>query len=195
MYQNKRASGYIAWRCDQTNKAARDKRSACPSTAVTTGMTSTSTLEYSRDHSHPPPTGRTEALILKNNLNTAGTTDRTAKPRRILGDTLNNVSEHVYNHLHLLHISRSLLSPWMVFVSGPSDTRILVLTTDSNHDFLCKSILWCGDGNFKVAPKLWSQIYTIHGQKSGYIYGSLSLMFMLCSQINARKNMFVSSRR
>ena len=168
VYHKKRASGYIAWRCDQTNKAARDKGSACPSTAVKTGMTSTSTLEYSRDNPHPPPTGRTGALILKNNIKTAGTTDRTAKPHRILGDTLNKVPEHVENHLHLLHIPRSLLSPWKVFDYGPSDTRILVLATDSNHDFLCKSIRWCGDRNFKAAPKLWTQLYTIHGQKSGY---------------------------
>ena len=89
--------GYNAWRCDQNNKAARDKGSACPSTALATGMTSTSSLEYSRDHSYPPPTGRTGAL--KNNLKTAGTADWTAKSHRILGDTLNNVPEHVDNHL------------------------------------------------------------------------------------------------
>ena len=27
---------------------------------------------------------------------------------------------------------------------------------------------WCGDGTFKAAPKLFTQLYTIHGQKSGY---------------------------
>ena len=131
-------------------------------------MSSTSTLEYSRGNSHLPPTGRTKALILKNNIKTVGTTDRTAKPHRILGDILNNVPEHVENHLHLLHIPRSLLSPWKVFDSGPSDTRILVLTTASNHDLLCKSIRWCGDGNLKAAPKLWTQLHNIHEQKIGY---------------------------
>ena len=156
MYNKKKESGYIAWRCDQNNNAARDNGSACPSTAVTTGMTSTSTLEYSRHHSHPPPTGRTGALVLKNNPRTAGKSDRTAKPHRILGDTLSNVPEHVDRSLHLLHIPRSLLSPWKVFDYGLSDTRILVLTSDSNLDFL------------KAAPKLWTQLYTIHGQKSGY---------------------------
>ena len=136
VYHKKRANGYIAWSCDQTYKAARDKGSACPSTAVKTVMTSTSTLEYSRDNSHPPPTGRTGALILKNKIKAAGMTDRTVKPHRILGDTLKNVPEHVKNHLHLLHIPRSLLSPWKVFNSGPSDTGILVLTTDSNHSMV-----------------------------------------------------------
>ena len=143
MYHKNRAIGYIAWWCDQTNKAAQDKGSACPSTAVKTGMTSTSTLEYFRDNSHPHPTGRTGALILKNNIKTAEMTDRTVKPHQILGDTLKNVPEHVENHIHLLHIPRSLLSPWKVF-----DSR--------------------GDGNFKAAPKLWTELYTIHEQKSGY---------------------------
>ena len=177
-----------------TNKAARDKGSACPSTDVKTGMTSTSTLENSRDNSHPPPTGSTGALILKNNIKTAGTTDRTAKPHRILGDTLKNVPEHVENQLHRLHIPKSLLSPWKVFHSGPSDTRILVLTTDSNHDFLYTSIRWCGDGNFKAAPKLWTQLSS-STPSMGRRVDIRFPVFMLCSQINVRKRMFVSSRR
>ena len=157
-----------------------------PSTAVKAGMTSTSTLEYSRDNSHPPPTGRTGALILKNNIKTAGMTDRTVNPHRILGDTLKNVPEHVENHLHLLHIPSSLLSPWKVFDFGPSDTRILVLTTDSKHDFFCKSIRWWGDGNLKAAPKLWTQLYTIHGQKSGYTVPGVYALLP-----NKRKEMYV----
>ena len=44
----------------------------------------------------------------------------------------------------------------------------LLLTTDANLDFLCESVRWCGDGTFKAAPKLWTQLYTIHGQKNGY---------------------------
>ena len=27
---------------------------------------------------------------------------------------------------------------------------------------------WCGDGTFKAARELFTQLYTIHGQKSGY---------------------------
>ena len=45
---------------------------------------------------------------------------------------------------------------------------MLILTTDDNLDFLCESVRWCGDGIFKAAPKLWTQLYTIHGQKNGY---------------------------
>ena len=54
------------------------------------------------------------------------------------------------------------------FDSGPSDSQILIFTTDSNLDFLCQSLWWCGDGTFKAAPKLWTQLYTLHGQKNGY---------------------------
>ena len=43
-----------------------------------------------------------------------------------------------------------------------------LLTTDDNLDFLCESVRWCGDGTFKAAPKLWTQLYTIHEQKNGY---------------------------
>ena len=42
------------------------------------------------------------------------------------------------------------------------------LTTNSNLDLLCQSERWCGDGTFKAAPKLWTQLYTIHGQKNGF---------------------------
>ena len=137
-------------------------------------MTFTSTLEYSRHHSHPPPTGRTGALILKNNPKTAGTSDRTAKPRRILGDTLSNVPEHVNRSLHFLNVPRSLFSPWKVFDSCPSDTRILVLTSDSNLYFL------------RAASKLWTQLYTINGQKSGYTVPVVYALFP-----NKRKETYV----
>ena len=70
--------------------------------------------------------------------------------------------------LFLLHIPQTFIHPWKYFDSGPSDARILMLTTESNLDFLCKSVRWCGDGIFKAAPKLWTQLYTIHGQKNGY---------------------------
>ena len=46
--------------------------------------------------------------------------------------------------------------------------RIFMLTTDENLDFLCQSVRLCGDGTFKAAPKLWTQLYTIHGQKNGF---------------------------
>ena len=60
-------------------------------------------------------------------------------------------------------IPAPLLEPWKFFDSGPGPDRVLILTTDANLDFLCESVRWCGDGIFKAAPKLWTQLYTIHG--------------------------------
>ena len=71
----------------------------CNATAVTTGMSSSSFLEYARPHSHPPPTGRIGAYKVKNNIKSAASRDTTNKPHRIVADSLNNVPEDVNNHL------------------------------------------------------------------------------------------------
>ena len=65
-------------------------------------------------------------------------------------------------------IPQSLLQPWVYFDSGPGNDRILILTTNSNLDLMRQSGRWGGDGTFKAAPKLWTQLYTIHGQKNGF---------------------------
>ena len=67
-----------------------------------------------------------------------------------------------------LYIPVDLLQSWKYFDSGSGMDRILMLTTDENLDFLCQSVRLCGDGTFKAAPKLWTQLYTIHGQKNGF---------------------------
>ena len=67
-----------------------------------------------------------------------------------------------------LYIPVDLLQSWKYFDSGSGMDRILMLTTDENLDFLCQSVRLCGDVTFKAAPKLWTQLYTIHGQKNGF---------------------------
>ena len=57
-YHKTRANGNILWRCDLNNKAARTKGIACNSTSLTTGDTPSSTLVYTRPHSHPPNSGK-----------------------------------------------------------------------------------------------------------------------------------------
>ena len=69
--------------------------------------------------------------------------------------------------LQLLYIPLTLLTLWTVFDSGPVDDRIIMFTTLFNLEFLCSSVRLCGDGTFKAAPLLWTQVYTIHGQKNG----------------------------
>ena len=63
-----------------------------------------------------------------------------------------------------LHIPISLILPFKHFDSGSGENIILIFTTDSNLALLRESMTWCGDGTFKAAPALWSQLYSIHGQ-------------------------------
>ena len=140
--------------------------------------------------------GRVGAYKVKNNLKTVASQDRTAKPHKIVLNNLRNVTDMTNNSLPedssmkktvqrqrtrdnlavnpdlalacdrsllLLQIPPTLLSAWKVFDSGPSSTRVIILTTEPNQ-----SMRWCGDGTFKAAPELFTQLYTIHGQNSGY---------------------------
>ena len=200
-YHKDRANGYIAWRCEQYSQGARLNGTACNATAVTTGTYSSSTLHYARDHNHPPFTGCVGARKVKNKIKAAASQDKTAKPYKIVSDSLHNATDMTCNMLPddgslkrnvqrqrkrdkiatnpdltlacdtsllLLQIPPTLLSSWVVFDSGPSDTRIIMLTSEANLDFLSQSMRWCGDGTFKAAPKLFTQLYTINGQKIGY---------------------------
>ena len=65
-FHTERQNGNVAWRCDLNNKAARNKGISCTSTAVTTGTSSTSTLEYAKPHSHAPNPGRIGAKKIRN---------------------------------------------------------------------------------------------------------------------------------
>ena len=48
-FQKERNNGCVAWRRDLNNKAARDKGTACNTTAVTTSTSTSSFLEYPRN--------------------------------------------------------------------------------------------------------------------------------------------------
>ena len=178
VYHKDRSNGNIAWRCEQYSKPASTR---CSAAAVTTGKSSSSTLEITTIHPLP-----------------GVSLHRTAKPHKIVLNNLQNVTEMTNNSLPesssmkktvqrqrkrdnlaanpdlalacdrsllLLQIPPTLLSAWKVFDSGPSSTRVIILTTEPNLDFLCQSMRWCGDGTFKAAPELFTQL---HGMKSGY---------------------------
>ena len=53
-YHQTRNSGHVAWRCVHNNKSCRTKGISCSATAVTTGTTTFSSLEYAKPHSHLP---------------------------------------------------------------------------------------------------------------------------------------------
>lgn len=47
--------------------------------------------------------------------------------------------------------------------SGPGPDRLLILTTKDNLEFLCNCDPWLANGTFKEVPRLFQQVYTIHG--------------------------------
>ena len=67
----------------------------------------------------------------------------------------------------------NILPPWtttggtqpqgfLIFDSGPQDPRrILVFATDSQLRQLCNSPEWYADGNFKMAPNIYMQLYVL----------------------------------
>ena len=196
-YHQTRNSGHVAWGCVHNNKSCRTKGISCSATAVTTGTTTSSSLEYAKPHSHLPDPSKIAALKIIDTTKNDAVVQPTVPPSNIVSLNLIGVADDVECYLPAqtslkktvrrrrrkdavtlnpdlaLADERSLLSltipaPWKFFDSGPGPDRVLILTTDANLDFLCESVRWCGDGTFKAAPKLWSQLYTIHGQKNGY---------------------------
>ncbi|QQP40663.1 Uncharacterized protein FKW44_014788, partial [Caligus rogercresseyi] len=193
----------MAWRCDFINNRVQSNGilSKCGATAVTTGISLSSTLKYARSHSNLPSPGRVGALKVVNSVKQTATQQTTATPHSIVASSLTNLPADVDLNLPqrisikrtiqrkrkadalnttpdlalvcdrsliLFNIPQTLLQPWMYFDSGPGNDRILMFTTASNLDLLRTSERWCGDGTFKAAPKLWTQLYTIHGLKNGY---------------------------
>ena len=60
-YHREKSSGSITWRCEMNSKHYRDLGISCSSTASTTGTFPTSTLEWARDHTHPPDNSKIKA--------------------------------------------------------------------------------------------------------------------------------------
>ena len=82
-FHKERNNGYVVWRCDLNNKAARDKGSACYSTAVTTGTSTSSSLEYAKPHSHLPDPGRIGGEKIRESTKEAAKTTTEKPSRRI----------------------------------------------------------------------------------------------------------------
>lgn len=53
-----------------------------------------------------------------------------------------------------------------------SNSRVIIFASDQNLRFLSNCTDWFMDGNFKIAPKFFQQMYTIHGIYSMKIIGS-----------------------
>ena len=87
---------HSAWRWEQDRKPASTR---CSATSVTTGKCSSSTLEYARNHNHPPSAGRVGAYKVKKNRKTVVSQDRKAKPHKIVLNNLRDVTEITNNSL------------------------------------------------------------------------------------------------
>lgn len=55
--------------------------------------------------------------------------------------------------------------PFLLYDSGPTETRILIFSTQRNLHFLAQSDMWFVDGTFKTVPLIFNQLFTIHGVK------------------------------
>ena len=67
---------------------------------------------------------------------------------------------------------------FLLYDSGAVNDRILVFGTERNLDFLQLSDGWYADGTFKVAPPLFRQLYTIHGERFGKIIPAIKTFLL-----------------
>ena len=60
---------------------------------------------------------------------------------------------------------------FLIFDSGVADPdRILIFSSEQQLQFLSISDHWFADGTFKVCPKVFFQVYTIHAEQGGKIF-------------------------
>ena len=96
IYHQLRKSGHVARRCALNNKSSRDKGISCSSTAVTTGTTPSSSLEYAKPHSHIPDTSKISVLKI---IGTAKSAAVDHPPVNIVATNLRDVTADVECYL------------------------------------------------------------------------------------------------
>ncbi|XP_057323660.1 uncharacterized protein LOC130666560, partial [Microplitis mediator] len=65
---------------------------------------------------------------------------------------------------------------FLIHDSGGDKKRFIVFTTQKSLNFLTTCEQWLGDGTFRTAPAIFTQIYVIHGLKNGK---TLPLVYLL----------------
>ena len=198
VYHKERSNGNIAWRCHQYSQPANTRCSAAAVTTGTSSSSTLKyardhnhppsagrvgvykVKNNLKTVSSQDRTAKPHKIVLDNLRNVTELTNnwlhedtslkKTVQRQRKRDNLAANpdLTQACDRRLILLQIPPTLLSAWKVFDSGPSSTRVITLTTEPNREFLCQSMRWCGDGTFKAAPGLFTQLHTIHGQKSGY---------------------------
>lgn len=88
---------------------------------------------------------------------------RRARKKMNLGSvTPTSLHELRFEHVHTISNSEK---QFLLYDSGPGDSRIVMYSTAENLDFLSFCEDWYMDGTFDVCPPLFSQVYTIHGNE------------------------------
>jgi hypothetical protein len=67
-------------------------------------------------------------------------------------------------------VSKTDKGEQFLLLDSKDKDRILMFATRRNLDFLIKSQEWFVDGTFKIVPKLFYQLFTIHGNINGAYY-------------------------
>jgi hypothetical protein len=92
----------------------------------------------------------------------------------------NKAPENLENLEHLIIPREYTLTmkgeEFLLYDSGQSNDRILLFSTKFNLDILSQAQHWFADGTFKVVPKLFGQLYTIHGVKYNNVIPSVFIL-------------------
>ena len=57
---------------------------------------------------------------------------------------------------------------FIIHDSGPGEDRVVMFGAEDGVRLLREATAWSADGTFKVAPRLWAQLYTAHAVTQGY---------------------------
>ena len=101
-FHREKSSGSITWRCEMNSKYYRDRELSCSGTVSTTGSSPNSTLEWARDHIHPPDNSKIRARVICQDVRERATTEPTATPQLTTTDSLIGAAPDVNLSLPLL---------------------------------------------------------------------------------------------
>ena len=83
---------------------------------------------------------------------------------------LHQITEKTFLICHRRIVARQMKILFFVYHTGVRDEeRIYIVVSQDTLQFLADSEHWYADGTFRICPKIFCQLYTIHGQRDGRI--------------------------
>ena len=182
----KKANWWIRWQCTVSRK--RNCKGA-----VTTDETPINNPRSLKSHNHVTDDTKVEVRKFRTNLEETSRTNVGARTQNLLATALQTLSPNVLVEsgnldtikrdiqrqkrpletadIHSINIAH----PWsstggtypqnfLIHDSGPRADRVIVLALDEALHHLAGANTWYMDGNFKVAPRIFSQIYVIRAE-------------------------------